>query len=102
MLGPIKIKKLLYSFNCLNSHPQDVDIILLDLMMPDMHGMEVLKTIRATPILSHLKVIVQSGSHDPEDMRQALELGSIGYVSKPYNKDNLTKCIEKAIELDRE
>jgi signal transduction histidine kinase/ActR/RegA family two-component response regulator len=81
----------------LNSHPHDVDLILLDLMMPDMHGMGVLKTIRGNPILAHLKVIVQSGSHDPEDMRMALELGSIGYVSKPYNKDNLMKCVEKAI-----
>ncbi len=80
----------------LKSHPHDVDLILLDLMMPDMHGMEVLRTIRATPALAHLKVIIQSGSYDPEDMRMALELGSIGYVSKPYNKDNLMKCIEKA------
>jgi two-component system sensor histidine kinase ChiS len=83
----------------LNSHPNDVDLILLDLMMPDMHGLEVLRTIHATPALAHLKVIIQSGSHDPEDMRQALELGSIGYVSKPYNKENLVKCIEKAINI---
>jgi CheY-like chemotaxis protein len=66
-------------------------------MMPDMHGMEVLRTISATPALSDLKVIIQSDSHDPEDMRQTLELGSIGYVSKPYNKDNLIKCVEKAL-----
>jgi CheY-like chemotaxis protein len=68
-------------------------------MMPDMHGMEVLKTIRSTPSLAHLKVIIQSSSHDPEDMRMALELGSIGYVSKPYNKENLVKCIEKVVRI---
>jgi CheY-like chemotaxis protein len=84
----------------LAQHPHDVDLILLDLMMPDMHGMEVLRTIRATPALAHLKVIIQSGSHDPEDMRMALELGSIDYISKPYNKDNLMKCVEKAFSND--
>jgi two-component system chemotaxis response regulator CheY len=65
--------------------------------MPDMHGMDVLRTIRSTPSLANLKVIIQSGIHDPEDMRQTLELGSIGYVNKPYNKDNLMKCVEKAL-----
>lgn len=61
------------------------DLVLLDLMLPGVGGMEVLKTIRFTWKLPSLPVIIVSARTDETDVITGLELGADNYLPKPFN-----------------
>ncbi|MGG7604779.1 diguanylate cyclase [Massilia sp. BKSP1R2A-1] len=62
------------------------DLILLDVMMPDMDGYEVLRRLRADPQLEHIAVIFISGLDRPEDEASGLKMGAADYIVKPFNQ----------------
>ncbi|WP_338764093.1 diguanylate cyclase [Massilia sp. METH4] len=61
------------------------DLILLDVLMPDMDGFEVLRRLREDPRTADIAVIFVSGLGRPEDEAQGLKLGASDYISKPFN-----------------
>jgi diguanylate cyclase (GGDEF)-like protein len=61
------------------------DLILLDVMMPDMDGYEVLRQLRADPHTEHIAVIFISGLDRPEDEANGLKMGASDYIVKPFN-----------------
>jgi diguanylate cyclase (GGDEF)-like protein len=61
------------------------DLILLDVMMPDMDGYEVLRRLRADPLTAHIAVIFISGLDRPEDEANGLKMGAADYITKPFN-----------------
>lgn len=62
---------------------QQPDLILLDIVMPTMSGLEVLTEIRRTRSLYHLPVIIVTGKVDSEDVIDGLTIGANDYVAKP-------------------
>lgn len=64
---------------------QAFDVILLDIMMPGISGMEVLETLRKTYTASELPIIMATAKSGSEDMVRALKLGANDYVTKPLN-----------------
>jgi DNA-binding response OmpR family regulator len=62
------------------------DIILLDLLMPKVHGIEVLRSLKADPATAHIPVLILSNSSREEDKVQAMQMGAVGY----YVKANLS------------
>lgn len=64
---------------------RNVDIMLLDLMMPVMDGMEVLGVLHKNPRFSHIPVIVTTSQDVVNSEVQALENGAADYITKPYN-----------------
>jgi diguanylate cyclase (GGDEF)-like protein len=62
------------------------DLILLDVMMPDMDGYEVLRRLRADPLTEHISVIFISGLDRPEDEASGLKMGASDYITKPFNQ----------------
>jgi CheY-like chemotaxis protein len=58
------------------------EVVFLDVMMPGIDGLEVLRRIRANEAYKNVKVIMYSAMYDPEKMRQALDLGADRYVVK--------------------
>ncbi len=73
------------------------DIVLLDLQMPDMHGLEVLQQIRA--MNSDVPVIIGTAYGTVENAVEACRKGADDYLTKPYAKEQLRFTIEKAIRL---
>ncbi|MGF6272486.1 diguanylate cyclase (GGDEF)-like protein [Massilia sp. UYP11] len=61
------------------------DLILLDVMMPDVDGYEVLRRLRAAPRTAHIAVIFISGLNRPEDEANGLRMGASDYIVKPFN-----------------
>ncbi len=61
------------------------DLILLDVVMPDMDGYEVLRRLRADPATEDVAVIFVSGLDRPEDEANGLKMGASDYISKPFN-----------------
>ncbi len=73
------------------------DLVLLDVMMPDMDGYEVCAWIRANPATAHLPVVMLSGKADPESMARGLEVGANGYLAKPIKPSSLTRQLHTTI-----
>ena len=61
------------------------DLILLDVMMPDMDGYEVCRTLKADPRLARVPVIFVTALSDVEDEARGLELGAVDYICKPVS-----------------
>ena len=62
------------------------DLVLLDVMMPDMDGYEVLRRLRDDPQTAHISVIFISGLDRPEDEANGLKMGASDYIVKPFNQ----------------
>lgn len=66
------------------------DLVILDLMLPDLSGTEICRQIRADPTLSDLPVIMLTAKADELDRVVGLELGADDYVTKPFSPRELT------------
>ena len=73
----------------------DIDLILLDIIMPIMNGIEVLKVVRADDTLRQLPIIVLTT--DETKKAEALDHGANGFLTKPIRNDELIKQISQMI-----
>ncbi len=71
------------------------ELVLLDIALPGMNGIELLKRIRS--IIPTSGVIMVSGNTDPVLAREALELGAIAYIDKPFDFAYLKRVIAMAL-----
>ncbi len=68
---------------------QRPDLLLLDLIMPQVSGFDILKAVRAHPKLKHLPVIILTSSSDNQDKLVALDLGATDFLAKPVDPSEL-------------
>lgn len=67
------------------------DAVILDIMMPDVDGYEVLRSIRATPATTVLPVIFLTAKSAPSDIEKGLALGANHYITKPFSGQDLMR-----------
>jgi adenylate cyclase len=79
----------------------DVDVVLLDVMMPSMDGFEVLRRLRADPLRRMLPVVMISGLSDMVNVVRCLELGADDYLPKPFNPVLLKARISNSMQKKR-
>jgi sigma-B regulation protein RsbU (phosphoserine phosphatase) len=96
-----KTNYILYKFSspikaleCLYTTPVNIDIILLDMMMPELDGIEVLMKLKSHEKLKNIPVIMQSGIDDIEQINNALSMGVKDFIRKPYSREILITAIE--------
>ncbi len=75
------------------------DLILLDIMMPDLDGYEVLKRLKADPAHEDIPVIFLTALHNPEDIVKGFKFGASDYISKPFNHEELITRVAHHIFL---
>jgi DNA-binding response OmpR family regulator len=73
------------------------DVIILDIMMPDISGLEVLRYMRREPGLASIPVIVVSAKSMPSDIRTGLEAGASMYLTKPVGFLDLKQAVERVL-----
>ena len=76
-------------------------VIVLDLMLPDVSGMEFLKQMRAKQTFDHLPVLILSALADPDQIREGLASGADRYLTKPYLANNLITTIQDLLRTGR-
>ncbi|MBF2028804.1 MAG: response regulator [Oscillatoriales cyanobacterium C42_A2020_001] len=85
---------------------QPFDLVLCDIMMPEMDGYQVLEHLKADPGLRHIPVIMISALDDMESVVRCIELGAEDYLFKPFNptllKARIGACLEKKRLRDQE
>ncbi len=70
------------------------DLVLLDISLPSLSGLEVLRAIRTTPEWQWIPVIILSADTREETMAEATALGATEYLKKPFSQERLMKSVE--------
>ena len=73
----------------------DADLILLDINMPVMNGLDFIKKVKALGSYDHIPIVLVSTEGKEEDTMRGLALGARGYVKKPFQPSDLHQLIEK-------
>jgi CheY-like chemotaxis protein len=74
-------------------------IILLDLNLPGLSGLDILKRIKEIPFLKYVPVILFSTSDDLNDVRTSLEIGANAFLTKPNGYHNLITCVQSMYDF---
>lgn len=77
------------------------DLVLLDLMLPEISGIDFLKQMRSKTVFDALPVIILSALADPAQIREGLEAGADRYLTKPYLANNLIKTVQEVLKAGR-
>ena len=75
------------------------DLILLDIMMPDLDGFEVCRQLKQNVQTNDIPIIFLTARVEPEDIIKGLELGAVDYVTKPFNHKELISRVKTHLEL---
>jgi two-component system, chemotaxis family, response regulator Rcp1 len=75
------------------------DLILLDLSLPKVSGLEVLKAIKSTPHLTHIPIVVASGEENPEHVRAVYALNGNCFMRKPQDLTQFLRFAEMCYEF---
>ena len=73
------------------------DLIILDIMMPRMNGLEVLKEVKENPEFSKTPIIMLTSEKGAEDRDYALKLGASTFLNKPFQPPELLSAVEKVL-----
>ncbi len=77
------------------------DLILLDIMMPEMDGYEICKRLKADPETKEIPIIFLTAKIETEDILKGFRLGAVDYLTKPYNMEELAARSNAHLELRR-
>src|ERR1043165_4826664 len=78
------------------------DLVILDLVMPDVDGYQVLEQLRAMPGIENTRVIAISNAEEPIDAIRSSELGALDHLSKPFGYDEMEKSIKRVLDATHE
>jgi len=73
------------------------DLIILDWMLPDIQGLDVLKRLKANQATKHIPVLMLTGKNNMGDIENAFEIGADGYLTKPFDLARLGEKVKEMI-----
>jgi len=76
-----------------------IDLILLDIMMPEITGFEICKIIKANPLTSGIPIIFLSAKDKDIDIEYGFKIGAVDYITKPFNPNELISRVETHLSL---
>ncbi|CAK0779148.1 hypothetical protein CCP4SC76_6770007 [Gammaproteobacteria bacterium] len=84
------------AWQILEANPSGFDAILLDRILPDINGIELLQRIKNHPVLTHVPVIMQTSMKEPADVLEGLQAGAYYYLTKPFDAQSLLAIVRSA------
>ena len=78
---------------------QEIDLILLDIIMPNLNGFEVCQKLKSHPKTSKIPIIFLSAKSSQDDIQKGFEIGAVDYVTKPFNPTELLSRVQTHLEL---
>jgi len=83
----------------LQEHP-NIDLILLDVNMPRMSGLEFLRRVKSEKVFKDITVVMQSTEDHEEDIQRAIESGAVAYLTKPFTPSQLHELLDSIFTDD--
>ena len=77
------------------------DLILLDILMPQMDGFETLSRLKANPDTAEIRVVILSALNSTEDIVKGYNLGANDFITKPIIMEKLISCVSDQLRLSR-
>ena len=90
------------SFEILYDANNSVSLILMDIMMPGMDGLEACRRIKSDKKFTDIPVIMVTAKTDEKSLQTAIDAGAMDYITKPFNKVELLARVKSALTLKRE
>ena len=99
-LGDFDVVEAPTGFDALKLLPaQDFDLVLTDINMPDINGLELINFIKGNPRYNHIPLIIVTTERSEEDKKRGMALGATAYVTKPFKAPELQGIIRKILDL---
>jgi len=76
---------------------QEFNLVITDINMPDINGLELINFIKNNPRYSHLPLIIVSTEKSEEDKKKGMALGAMSYITKPFKAQELQEAIKQAM-----
>lgn len=94
-LGTVRVVQAANGFEALRVLPREsIDLILTDINMPDINGLELLSFVRNNPLYKSLPVVIISTEGSSKDIEKGMSLGANGYLVKPFVPDQLLDLLK--------
>jgi two-component system, OmpR family, phosphate regulon response regulator PhoB len=77
------------------------DVVILDIMMPETSGLDILREMRVSPDLETIPVVVVSAKSMPVDIKSGMEAGAFTYLTKPVGFLELKEAVERAMGISK-
>lgn len=81
---------------------EQIDLILLDIMLPDIDGFEICKRVQNNAQLSSIPIVILSAKKSPADLERGKSCGARAYLTKPFKSAMIIEVIEKILCSDAE
>ena len=81
--------------------PERPDLVLLDIMMPDLDGFEVCRRIKANPATAHIRVLMVTALNTVDDLVRGFEAGANDFITKPINAPALRARVYEQLRQKR-
>jgi len=97
-LGDFNIVEAGSGFEALKLLPtQEFNLVMTDVNMPDINGLELIHFIKSNPRYSHIPLIIVSTERSEEDKKRGIALGAMSYITKPFKAQELQEVVKQAI-----
>ena len=77
------------------------DLIITDLMMPGMDGLELCRRVRANNVVNHIPIVIVTAKVSEQERIEGIEAGADAYLAKPFNVDELRSMVERLLDRQR-
>lgn len=73
------------------------DLIVTDINMPDINGLELMGFVKANPAYQNIPLVIVSTEKSDEDKKRGMAMGAVGYIVKPFRKEELVSVVTRAL-----
>jgi two-component system chemotaxis response regulator CheY len=99
-LGDFNIVEAPTGFDALKLLPaQDFDLVVTDINMPDINGLELISFVRSNQRYNNIPLIIVTTERSEEDKKRGMALGATAYVTKPFKAPELQDVVKKVMNL---
>jgi two-component system, chemotaxis family, chemotaxis protein CheY len=97
-MGDFNIVEAGSGFEALKLLPtEEFNLVITDVNMPDINGLELIHFIKSNPRYSHIPLIIVSTERSEEDKKRGIALGAMSYITKPFKAHELQEVVKQAI-----
>jgi two-component system chemotaxis response regulator CheY len=99
-IGDFNIVEAPTGFDALKLFPQqEFDLVVTDINMPDINGLELINFVKNNPSYKHIPLIIVTTERREEDRKRGMALGASAYVTKPFKAPELQEIVRKVLKL---